>query len=367
MFGIFILVFFILFFGTFFVVYSQTKHKKKLSSFPLIGTSIFLFIYVISIFLFGVTYFFNDFRSFYISIVYHESAYTPLAFSHSLTFYTFVFLSIYANFKLWIKGRNQPPLLTVIYTNLVLYGLVLCILLLFQIEHYKDGFLDNEHEYRYELMIAPLLHIIFSVFVLFSLIKNEQILATHRSFKNKTLEKLNSIIAKSTYLSFWIFLFFIPIFILITLILIVFGQEYDSLVKVFTNTTTWYFSQKSHPPYLQNEGHYLCTVAACGSPKVVKPILIGERHGNKIIVNRQLQIANAFEEIIMVKYPKTHQFIRKNYDKYGYPISKDINTESRSNLVYICMKPFEWLFLIFIYLTHLNPEHIIKKQYNSLD
>ena len=97
-----------------------------------------------------------------------------------------------------------------------------------------------------------------------------------------------------------------------------FGDDYDAVSKALTETTTWGFSQHDHPPHLPHQGHYLCTVAACGSPQLVKPLRWGIRGKQRIIVNRQLQIANAFEELIADLSPTLHRFIRKNYDRYGY-------------------------------------------------
>lgn len=74
-------------------------------------------------------------------------------------------------------------------------------------------------------------------------------------------------------------------------------------------------------------------------------------------------IANAFEELIQVKHPKIHNTIRRLYDKYGYPLSKKINTNFWSNFTYFSMKPLEWLFLIFIYLSNEKPEELINRQY----
>ena len=55
---------------------------------------------------------------------------------------------------------------------------------------------------------------------------------------------------------------------------------------------------------------------------MVKPLRYGIRHGYKIMVNRQLLIANAFENILEQYTPKLHKIIRNFYDKYGYPLSK---------------------------------------------
>lgn len=147
----------------------------------------------------------------------------------------------------------------------------------------------------------------------------------------------------------------------------IFGQDYDAVVKGFTETTEWKFSQHDHPPYLDHRGHYLCTVAACGSPRLVKPLRWGKRGGRPIIVNRQLQIANAFEELIADFSPKLHHFLRTNYDKYGYNLSQKIKTPAASNITYLLMKPLEWFFLLCLYTFCLYPERKIERQYLNSD
>ena len=90
---------------------------------------------------------------------------------------------------------------------------------------------------------------------------------------------------------------------------------------------------------------------------------MGIRRGEKIIVNRQLCIANAFEDLIKEKIPRFHHFIRYIYDKYGYPLSKHINTAVQADITYILMKPLEWIFLITLYLFDKKPENRINLQY----
>ena len=124
------------------------------------------------------------------------------------------------------------------------------------------------------------------------------------------------------------------------------------------------FSQKEHPPILDHQGHYLCTVAAKGSPNVVKPLRLGTRGRHTIIVNRQLQVANAFEEWVKDVSPYAHRIIRRNYDQYGYNLSVKINSAGRSNITYMAMKPLEWFFVVCLYLFCPNPEQKIRKQYS---
>jgi len=152
----------------------------------------------------------------------------------------------------------------------------------------------------------------------------------------------------------WYFLLFavlLPIVIVILIITVIFGEKPDILVKAFIETSDWTFSQKISPPPIEYEGHYLCTVAANGHKKLVKPLRIGIRQNHKIIVNRQLCIANAFEQLIQERFPKLHKIIRKNYDRYGYPLSKHIKYKTSSRFSIYSNEAFRMVFLnMFIYI-----------------
>lgn len=312
------------------------------------------------IFLVGLSLNSGDYR---IRIDPVDDGYSPISKDHLLSFLTFIVLSILAIYKIWKNGRMQPPLLLVFYVACLIIGIVLNVFLAVQLSSRNDRDYYIDSSSGQFMMLAPIVHIIISLTLIANIIKAESFLADERSYKNRFLNKLNNRIKRSKVLPVWSFLALFPIFIIITIILILIGQEYDSLSKVFTETTTWYFSQETHPPYLDHQGHYLCTVAACGTPKVVKPIRLGVRNGKEIIVNRQLLIANAFEDLLQKKYPITHKVIRRNYDRYGYPLSKDINTKLKSNLTYMVMKPLEWTFLIYIYMNSKRPEKLINEQY----
>ena len=144
-------------------------------------------------------------------------------------------------------------------------------------------------------------------------------------------------------------------------ILVLFGQRPDYIIKGYTETADWTLSQHIAPSGY--DSHYLCTVAAQGHKKLVKPQRIGIRHGRRTIVNRQLCIANAFEQILEERTPKLHKTVRSFYDTHGFPLSKLIKTKAAADFVYIVMKPLEWLFLIALYLFTSNPEERISRQY----
>ena len=157
----------------------------------------------------------------------------------------------------------------------------------------------------------------------------------------------------------------IPLTGLLICICILFGQGPWGIIKAFTETSDWTYSTMISPPPEHYTGHYLCTVAVNGHEKLVKPTRLGVRQGVKIGVNRQLCVANAFEQVIEEKTPRFHRLVRYIYDNYGYPLSKHITTKLRADIIYIVMKPLEWIFLAVLYLSDISPESRIAVQYTG--
>lgn len=166
-----------------------------------------------------------------------------------------------------------------------------------------------------------------------------------------------------------IFILCFPVLMMITLILLLFGQKPDSLIRAFTDTYKHRFSQWDYKcDNVQCGGHYLCSVAAKGHRKVVKPQRFGVRNGGHIICNRQLLISNAFEELIQENLPFAHKLIRTQYNKVGKLVHRYyyiFNTRLVSDIIYIVMKPLEWFFLLTLYTFDRKPENRIAKQYMS--
>ncbi|MDR1798218.1 MAG: hypothetical protein LBR44_12440 [Clostridiales Family XIII bacterium] len=144
-------------------------------------------------------------------------------------------------------------------------------------------------------------------------------------------------------------------------VLVLCGQRPDDIIKGYTETSDWVLSQQVAPPSF--DVHYLCTVAAQGHAKLVKPLRVGARHGRPTIVNRQLCAANAFEQLLEERAPGLHRAVRGFYDAHGLPLSRLIRTKAAADLVYILMKPLEWAFVATLYLLTVNPEERIARQY----
>lgn len=161
------------------------------------------------------------------------------------------------------------------------------------------------------------------------------------------------------------FLLMWPLLGILLAVLLLFGQSPDILIKAFTETSQWNLSQRVSPQNVYHDEHYLCTVAAGGHEKIVKPLRLGVRHGHEVIVNRQLCVANAFEQILEERTPHFHKAVRRFYDTYGFPIARLIKSRHIADMVYYFMKPLEWIFLIVLYLTDPRPEDRIALQYTG--
>ena len=164
-----------------------------------------------------------------------------------------------------------------------------------------------------------------------------------------------------------LFILLVPILVFISVLLLVFGQKPDSMIRAFTDTYKHGFSQLNHLcDNVDCGGHFLCSVGANGHQSIVKPIRYGERNGRRIICNRQLLISNAFEDLIQENLPATHKFIRSNYNKVGHFIHKYYHVfaiKIVSDINYFIMKPFEWFFLLSLYTFDTKPENRIALQY----
>lgn len=136
-----------------------------------------------------------------------------------------------------------------------------------------------------------------------------------------------------------------------------------SAIQAGEETSDWILSKEISPPPVEYDAHYLCTVSLQGHRGLVKPIRYGIRRGSRIVVNRQLCVANAFEQLLEERIPRFHKAVRHFYDTYGYPISKWITNPWSADVVYLLMKPLEWIFVMFLYLFDEKPENRIASQY----
>lgn len=186
-----------------------------------------------------------------------------------------------------------------------------------------------------------------------------------KEFSSPLLRWCNSVLCKSKWWPLLAFVLMWPLLGVLICLLVLLGQSPSAAIRAWTETSDWNLSQKVAPQNVYQDEHYLCTVAAGGHRKLVRPLRMGVRHGHRVIVNRQLCVANAFEQILEEKTPRFHRVVRRFYDNYGFPVARLIHSPYLADVIYLLMKPLEWLFLVVLYCTDPRPEDRIAVQYTG--
>lgn len=276
---------------------------------------------------------------------------------HGLTIYTLIALCVIAYTFATFNKKIISPIIEILINSILVTGIVINVLLSIQIEQ--------------PLWLFGNLPII----LLFTM----QLMKNH----NKFLDYSSQVEFRSDsklYRLLWQFLHFkliykfpillilcLPLLAILTGVLMLFGQQPDSAIRAFTDTYKHGFSQLDYLcENVECGGHFLCSVAAGGHRKIVKPQRLGERLGKPIICNRQLLISNAFEDLIEKKFPISHRIIRRNYNKVGDTVHRYywiFENKYVADIIYFMMKPFEWSFLFALYVSDPNPENRIARQY----
>ena len=274
------------------------------------------------------------------------------------------------------KRKSLPPLVEVFLLAGVYAGCAFDLVFLFQLlmgadpqPYMEEGvnhvFRMNSSDYFVMacLCVVPVLFLIHCVQLMVLLVKEKALKQESIHYENKVLERVNLFLLKGANLFFVAVAALLPVLFLLVIILVLFGQQPDSFILAFTKTSDWILSKEIAPPPVAYDTHYLCTVSLRGHRKLVKPIRYGIRRGEKIVVNRQLCVANAFEQLIEERTPCFHRTVRSFYDTYGYPVSKHIKSAWSADITYLIMKPLEWIFLVVLYLFDEKPEDRICRQY----
>ncbi len=327
-----------------FVYYFTDKQEKKsIKFFELFGITFGIF----------CAYLYIDFADIlfvpYNTVIYDFEYYFMINPNYFLTILTLSGLGFLGYLILrFAKAENLSPVISSIAMGSIYIGII--ILIIFLVQTYNS--------IAFLILTVNMILVYIKTSLIFIIEKADLL-----NIENSKLPFLAKFICKVDNLPLIALIFMLPILAVAIIILMLFGQEPDSIIKAWTHTADWTFSQKISPEKIPYDSHYLCTVSAKGHRKIVKPIRTGIRHNHRVVVNRQLMIANAFEQILEEKTPKTHKFIRKIYDKYGYEISKHIKSKFLCDIIYILMKPAEWFFLLVLYTVDTNPENRIAVQY----
>lgn len=296
-----------------------------------------------------------QFRSDWQEVLYRGQLHTPVWTEAALTVIVLSCVGIAGYLLLKLKDINRmPPLLTVLGISSVYIGILMCVLWTVQV---------SGEEWLFGLF--PLNCILIGAKTVRRTVETWREHAENREnvYQNGFLGEINRWLLDSAHWPAAAFVLMLPLLGTMIGILVLFGQRPDSVIRAWTETSDWSLSQRTAPPSVSYDEHYLCTVAAQGHPGVVKPIRSGIRHGHQVTVNRQLCIANAFEQVLEERAAWLHGPVRRFYDRYGFPVARLIRSEYAADIVYYVMKPLEWLFLAVLYLVDEKPENRIAVQY----
>jgi hypothetical protein len=293
-----------------------------------------------------------------------SSIHSPIASWHLPTIAFIMLISVVGFLILQSLKDKLPPLIAAICLSFIYIGNLLGLFYAIQLSNNLTATLELPGAVFFAILF-PINYFLCSIRLIKKTIKTQIDYINSQGFKynNFIISKCKKLLSSSTGWLIFTFILMVPVLCIILIILILFGQQPDAIIKAFTETSDWTLSKQISPPPIEYDGHYLCTVSLRGHKELVKPTRYGIRHKNKIVVNRQLCVANAFEDYIKEKLPKSHHFIRYIYDKYGYPLSNHIDTSIKADVVYILMKPLEYFFVIFLYTFDKNPENRIATQY----
>ena len=334
--------------------------KKKKIKENLIDILIFLLGIPFTILLYWASEFNKDYTEALRLGGFELGLHTPIASWSMPTVLTIFGLGIISYILIRIRKLKLPPVIVVSSMSGIFICSIYMIIWIIQISNNMDKYIFGIPY----LTLFPINYILCSIRAEIEIMKKyKQENIERKQYENKFLNFCNKLLYNIDNWPILAIVFSFPLIIILISILMIFGQRPDEAIKAFLETSDWTLSTKISPPPITYDGHYLCTVSLRGHKNIVKPIRMGIRQGERIVVNRQLCIANAFEDLIKEKMPKFHHLIRYIYDKYGYPLSKHINTSIQADITYFIMKPLEWIFLIVLYTFDVKPENRIATQY----
>ncbi|MGB1216348.1 MAG: DUF6688 domain-containing protein [Saprospiraceae bacterium] len=301
----------------------------------------------------------------------YDELYTPISHEHLLTVSVFYFIAMFSFCINEWKETELPPMLRAFSLIGMAQGFVLCLVLSVQLGGFMlVGLIPIG--ITFPALCPPLFAMLIFISIKKDLTSFEEIgkegiiVDSGILDDNFMLKTARKVIRKANDMNPLILFLCIPFMAIQQAILVLFGQQPDSFIKAFTETATYTFSQHLPPPP-PDTGHYLCTIAVRGHYNLVQPTRVGWRGGRQIYVNRQLMIANAFEEWLEDYMPLSHAVLRWCYERTGKPLNNCVKNKWISSLFFILMKPWEWFFLAWLYLFDKKPESRIQRQYFPRD
>lgn len=304
-------------------------------------------------------------------VVFTEDA-ELLDWRHAFSVFIFLAASIGGYFLSRTQKERAAPLVLVLIPPALAVGLGLCIA---QFIHYLPlaGL-------GVALLASPLFFMALFIFPAFSLVPAAILLATQLyiqttyNLKQAAGTSLHPVLNRLYRFYFGptrglAHVLAFPFFVVLgQAVLLLAAQRPDSLLQAFLQSHDGLFSQGLCEQCVSMPNpEYICTIAGFGSHGLVKPLRWGRRHGQPVRVTRQLQVCNAFEELLAERFPRLQRALRRGYDGLQIPVEQWKHVRALANGLYLAIKPLEWSFLLALYLVDRQPETRIARQYLPTD
>jgi len=171
------------------------------------------------------------------------SLHSPVASWHSPTIFSLFIIGIIGYTFLRLKKTTLPPLQTVLMFSFMFIGIFISSLWIIQL---SNNFTDS---LIVCLILFPLNFIISSLILMKKIIEDYIFDSSNvqNQYKNKLLYYTYNLLVKTRN---WIGIaiaLMLPILTISMLILILFGQKPDAIIKAFTETSDWVLSKKASP------------------------------------------------------------------------------------------------------------------------
>jgi len=95
---------------------------------------------------------------------------------------------------------------------------------------------------------------------------------------------------------------------------------------------------------------FIVTAATQGHPAIVGSFTPPD---NQVLhaINQQLLTFWKFEDVWKCNYPKSHKVFRRSYNNWGYRAARLITNPWIADLIYILLKPIEWMVLVLLLIS----------------
>ncbi len=99
---------------------------------------------------------------------------------------------------------------------------------------------------------------------------------------------------------------------------------------------------------------FIATAAAHGHKNIVQSEIVLFSNDSNCPINDQLRVLKAAELLFKILFPKTHFKVRRIYNYFGPFLAQYIKNRYRADVIYLLLKPAEWMARCIITLLKLD-------------